>query len=240
MGIPTVTGMYRENSSVDLHRRGVYIVKTEESVKGAVKAVSTMLSLIGKIAAKEKIGKPDEEGYFPRGFVISEKSNRSAAERAVAMLLAKMKGQPFEPKKTLPKFQQAVPSRTVKDLASAKIALVSDGGLVPKGNPDKLPPHGATRCGSYSFKGLSTLGAKKYEGNHVGYDTTFISRYPNRLISVDVLREFEGEGRIGSLDEIFYTLAGVATTLKNARNLGKALAKQLKSDGVTAVILTST
>lgn len=240
LGIPAVTGMYEENPGVDLYKRDVYIVKTSGSARGAAEVVSRMVSIALRLVAKEKIGKPSEEGYFPRGFVTNEISDQNAAERAVSMVLAKIKGEPFEPELELPKFDRVKPATAIKNLALAKIALVTDGGLVPKGNPDKMESHRSTRFATYSIKGIDSLSSKDYEANHIGYDKAFVDQDPNRLVPLDIIRVLEKEGMIGKLHDKVYTTAGVATTLDNSTNIGLGIAEQLKAEGVNGVILTST
>ena len=56
----------------------------------------------------------------------------------------------------------------------------------------------------------------------------------------DVLREFEKEGKIGSLHRYYYSTVGNGTAVKNAKGFAAEYAKELKADGVDAVILTST
>jgi len=200
-----------------------------------------MVNIACKLVAHEKIGKPAEEGYFTRGFIRNEISDKTAAERAVDMLLAKMQGQPFEPELALPKYDRVGPPAALKDLRLAKIALVTDGGLVPKGNPDKIEARLATKFGSYSIEGLDALSGGDWKGNHTGYDNIFVDEDPNRLVPVDVMRDLEREGVIGKLNDTIYTTAGVATPPKtNCKQFGQAIAERLKAEGVTGVILTST
>ena len=240
LGIPAVTGMYEENPGVDLYKKDVYIVKTAESAKGTAEVVSRMVNIGLKLVTKERIGKPAEEGYFPRGIIVNERTDKTAAKRAVLMVLAKIKGEPFEPELELPKFDKVKPPPAIKALASARIALVTDGGLVPKGNPDKMESHRATRFASYSIKGLDSLSSKDFEANHIGYDTAFVNQDPNRLVPLDVLRNLEKEGVTGMLHDKIYATAGVATSLDNSKIIGQGIAEQLKADGVDGVILTST
>ena len=240
LGIPAVTGMYEENPGVDLYRRDVYITKSTDSPIGMTDVISRMVNIACKLVAHEKIGKPAEEGYFTRGFIRNEVSDKTAAERAVSMLLAKLQGQPFEPELALPKFDRIKPPAAVKALHSAKIALVTDGGLVPRGNPDKIESRQATKFGSYSITGLDRLSAEDYEGNHIGYDNSFVNEDPNRLVPVDAMRDLEAERVIGKLSDTFHSTAGVGTPPTNAKALGQAIAERLNSEGVTAVILTST
>jgi len=240
LGIPTVTGMYDENPGVDLYKREVYIVRTNDSVKNAAEAVSRMISIALRLVNSEKIGRPDEEGYFPRGFIRNERSDKTAAKRAVSMLLSKIKGEPFESEIKLPKFDKVKPAPAVKNLSSAKLALVTDGGLVPRGNPNNIPGLKSTTFASYSIKGISALHPEDFEGNHVGYDTDYVNADPNRLVPLDVMRDMEKEGVIGKLHNTIYSTAGIGTSLDNARKIGQGIAEQLQIDEVNGVILTST
>lgn len=240
LGIPAVTGMYEENPGVELYKRNTYIVKTEDSVRGMAAAIPTMVNIARKLAAGERIGKPAEEGYFPRGFFKNEPSEKTAAERGVDMLLAKLKGRPFESEVIAPLFDSVAPAAAVLNLSATEIALVTDGGLVPKGNPDKLRAGMAKSFGAYSFRGLDALTAENYEAHHVGHETSLIDQDPHRLVPVDVMRNLEKEGIIGKLHETFYTIAGVGTTMANSKKIGKGITERLKAEGVGAVILTST
>ncbi len=240
LGIPAVTGMFSENPGVNLFSKDTYIVQTGDSIRTMAEAISKMVSIALRLVANQEIGKPTEEGYFPRGIVRNERVDKNAAERTVSMVLAKIKGEPFEAELELPKFDRIKPASAIKDLASATVALVTDGGLVPKGNPDKMGAGRSTRFATYSIKGLSSLSSGDWEANHSGYDTVFVDQDPNHLVPLDVMRDLEKEGVIGRLQDRIYTTAGVATPLDNAAKIGQGIAEQLKVDGVDAVILTST
>lgn len=239
-GIPAVTGMYKENPGVDLFRKDVYIIQTEDSARKMADALSRMAHLVYKLAADEKIGKPSVEGYFPRGYLANEISDKSAAERVVSMLLAKLLGEPYESEVSLPKYDRVEPAPAIKDLHSATIALVTDGGLVPKGNPDRIETKAATRFGSYDLKEIRTLHSEAYEISHSGYSHSSVAQDPHRILPVDVMRDLEEERVIGKLHETFYSTSGCASIVENAKKMGEAIAKQLKSEGVSGVILTST
>ena len=240
MGIPAVTAMYEENPGTDLYQKDVFIVKTDESVKGMNDAVSKMVNIGLRLASDEPLGRPADEGYFPRGIIRNEFRDRNAAERAVEMVLARIKGDPIEPELELPKFEHVKPAVLEKDLATATVALATDGGLVPKGNPDKMASSRSTRFAVYSIKGLATLRPEEFEANHMGFDTDLVNQDPNRLVPLDALRELEEEGVIGKVHEKVYTTAGVATSLKNAEIIAQGIAEAMKAGGVDAVILTST
>lgn len=240
LGIPAVTAMYVENPGVDLYRKQVYIVKTSASAQGGAEAISKMTNLVLKLARHEKIGKPSEEGYFSQGCVRNEFSDKTAARRAVSMLLAKIRGEAFEPELELPKFTKVKPAAPIKDMARAKIALVTDGGLVAKGNPDKMESHRSTRFATCPIGGMDSLSSRDFEVNHIGYDKIFVNEDPNRLVPLDVVRDLEREAVIGKIHEKVHATAGVSTTLGDAANIGRGIAHELKAAGVDGVILTST
>ena len=241
LGIPAVTGMYEKNPGAGLYRMNVYIINTLDSVRGMAEAISRMLNLALKLAAKQKIGNPEEEYYIPRGILKAELAEKTAAQRAVDMIVKKVQGQPYNTELHLfTEFERVKAPAAIKNLSSAKIALVTDGGLVPRGNPDRIELNNATRWGEYSVQGLDSLNAENYDVTHSGYDNTAVKRDPNRLVPVDVVRDFEKEKTIGQLYDSYFATTGVLTTFENARRMGREMAQRLKDEGVDGVILTST
>ena len=239
LNIPAVTGMYEENPGVELYHKEVWIVPTGDSAKTIGEAITRMVKLAMKLATEQQIGNPAEEGYFPHGNPKNEETGRSAAQRAVEMLLKKLRGEPFETEAEQPKHFTVTPANPIKNLRSARIALVTDGGVVPLGNPDRLEASNATRFGTYSLEGINILNSDKYDVNHGGFDTALVKEDPHRMVPLDTMRQLEKEGLIGKLHEKFYTTAGVGTRVEMSRKMGRAIAEELKRDGVDGVILTS-
>jgi glycine reductase complex component B subunit gamma len=239
-GIPAVTGMYRENPGLDLYRKDVFIIQTGDSARTMVDVVRKMVILAEKLRSGEKIGKPADEGCFSRGLLINEMSDRTGAERVVDMLMSKLKGLPFESEVPRPAYDRVRPAPAIRDLRSARIALVTDGGLVPKGNPDRIEMATATRYGRYDIANAAALDQANYEVTHGGYDSVLVRQDPNRLVPVDVMRELENEGVIGKLHERFYSTTGLASIVEVMKKLGESIAEELKRDGVSGVLLTST
>jgi betaine reductase len=238
--IPAVTGMHAENPGVELYRRRVYTVETGAEATRMLAEVKRLVALGLKLARGEAVGTPAAEGYFTRGVTRNVVAGASAADRAVAMLLHKLAGRPVATEVPRPAFPPVPPPRLVKTLEGATIALVTDGGLVPRGNPDAIEALNATRYGAYSIEGKSSLDAAQYDNPHRGYDTTWVKQDPHRLVPVDVARELEQAGAIGKLHETVYSTVGVATTLAQSARMGREIAEKLKEAGVDAVILTST
>lgn len=240
LGIPAVAAMYRENPGLELYHKEVYIIETGNTVRSMSQAITGMVRLALKLADGEQPGKPSEDGYFPRGRVVNEEADRTGAERVVTMLLSKLKGEPFEPEVIQPHIYHVSPAPRLTELSSATVAMVTDGGLVPAGNPDGIETADATRFGKYDIKGKDSLEPEDYEVRHGGYDTVFIRQNPNRLVPLDIMREMEKQKVIGKLHDYFYSTTGVATQMENSRRMGREIARDLKETGVSAVILTST
>lgn len=238
LGIPVVTAMYVENPGVDLYKKNVYIVDAADSARGMGKAVPPMASILLKQLAGEKLGKPAEEGYIERGIRKNKFYEEVGAERAVKMLIKKLKGEEFETEYKMPLFDRVDPRPAIKDLSKATIALVTSGGIVPCGNPDHIASSSAQNYGEYNIAGVMTAKGD-YESAHGGYDRTYANEDANRVLPVDVMRDMEKEGKIGKLYDFFYTTVGNGTGVANAKRFGTEIGQKLKGK-VDAVILTST
>lgn len=240
LGIPSLTGMYVENPGADMYKKNVYMVSTKNSAAGMRKAVKTMAPLGLKMAKGEKIGTPDEEGYIPRGVRKNLFAEKRGSERAVEMLIKKLKGEEFETEFPMPDFDRVEPGKPIADLSKAKIAIVTSGGIVPKGNPDHIESSSASKYGKYDIEGLDDLTSETHETAHGGHDPVYANEDPDRVIPVDILREMEKNGEIGSLHRYFYSTTGNGTSVANSKKYASEIAKDLLADGVDGVILTST
>jgi glycine reductase len=251
LGIPAITGMYEENPGVDLYRKDVYICKTERSASKMVENLNHMVSLALKLLSEKKgsklifgenTGRPSEDRYFSRGILRNEFSEKTSAERGVDMLLAKLKGEPFQSEAEGPKIQDTQPPPPIKDLSSCEIALISDGGLTKRGNPDGFKGRGNTVWAAYAIEDFfpDDCSSTDYEIVHTGYYPVNVLDNPNRLVPVDVMRELERDGVIGKLHRIFYSTSGNATIQERCREMGEEIVGQLKDKGVDGAILTST
>ena len=225
--IPAVTAMSQENPGVDLYRHELLIVDSGSDPVLMGDVLTRMVALASKLLAKETPGRPLEEGYFPQGILRDEFVEQTAAERLVDMALAKALEEPFESELVVTSFEPVVAPPPLQDLSKATIAVVTDGGLVPKGNPDKIPVIAATSWGAYSVAGLAYLRGEDYEIAHRGYDTRYVQEDPDRLVPLDVLRELEQEGVIGKVLDTFFSTSGLANPLENSRRLGKEMVERL-------------
>jgi betaine reductase len=240
LNIPAVTAMNEENPGVDLYRDALYIIDSGSNPARMREVLSKMASLGKKLVEKRVIGLPAQEGYLRRGLLRDQLVHETAARRLVEMLVAKLNGTPFESEMPPVAFEPTPMPAAIKDLSQARVMLITDGGLVPKGNPDRIQGTAATRWGSYSIEGRDDLRGEEYEISHGGYDARFVQEDPDRLVPLDVLREMEKRGVIGKLHDEFISTSGRVNPLSNTRRLGREMAQKIKRDGVDAVILTST
>ncbi|HLN87894.1 MAG TPA: glycine/betaine/sarcosine/D-proline family reductase selenoprotein B [Candidatus Limnocylindrales bacterium] len=240
LGIPAVTGMAQENPGVDLYRESVYIVDSGDNAAKMREVLMRMAALALKLLRQESLGSPKAEGYIARGLIRDQFVAQTAGERLVDMVLAKVNGAPFESEMMPTTFAPIPMPPGVKDLKKAKVMLITDGGLVPKGNPDKIQGSAATRWGAYSIKNCVDLQGADYEISHGGYDAQFVRQDPDRLVPLDVMRDLEKEGAIGELCDEFLSTSGLANPLSNTRRMGREMAEKAKRLGIDAVILTST
>jgi len=205
LGIPAVSGMYPENPGVEMYKKSFYIVETPDSAAGMRKAVPAMAKVVLKLLKGEKLGTPAEEGYIERGIRKNKFYDKLAAERAVDMFTAKLKGEPFVTEYPMPVFDRVAPNPAVKDMKNAVIALVTSGGICPKGNPDHIEASSASKFGEYDITGVLDLTAEAYCTAHGGYDATYADQDADRVLPVDVLRDMEKEGVFKKLHNKFYT-----------------------------------
>jgi glycine reductase complex component B subunit gamma len=239
LNIPAITAMAAENPCADLYREFMYIVDSGDNGAKMRDVLARMAALAQKLLRGESIGSPKVEGYLSRGLIRDQFVERSAGQRLVDMVLKKVKGEAFDSEMSPTQFA-SVPLPPAIDLATAKVMLVTDGGLVPRGNPDKIQGSAATRWGSYSIKDCQDLNGADYEISHGGYDPQFVRQDPDRLVPLDVMRDLEREGVIGQLHEEFISTSGLSNPLSNTRRMGREMAAKAKELGIDAIILTST
>ena len=240
LNLPVLTGMYRENPGADMFKKEVYVVSTKNSAAGMRDAVKKMAPLALKLARGEEIGSSAEEGYMPNGIRKNFFEKKRGSERAVEMLVKKLSGKEFETEYEMPSFDRVEPGKAITDMSHAKIALVTSGGIVPKGNPDHIESSSASKYGQYDIEGVTDLTEATYETAHGGYDPVYANADADRVLPVDVITKFIKEGKIGSLHKYFYTTVGNGTAVANAKRYATEIGKKLYDDHVDAVILTST
>ena len=240
LGIPGLTAMHPNNPGVDSAGKEVYIIETGDSTLDMKMVASKLVAFAQKMLDKAPIGMPQEEGYLPRGVRVNVRDEKRGSKRAVEMLLKKLRGEPFETELPLPQFDKVVPAPPIRDLAKAVIALVTEGGIVPRGNPDRIEAHNASKYCKYFIRDLNDLAGDKYQTAHGGYDPVYANDDPDRVLPLDATRLLEKEGVFAKLYDYYYVTVGNVTAVASAARYGREIGELLLKDGVQGVILTST
>lgn len=238
LDIPAVTGLYEENPGTDIYRTLLYVTRVGDSAVAMRDAIPTISNLANKLLAGEDVD-PAVDAYHER-FRKNYFTEKRGSERAVDMLVAKLNDEEFKTEFVMPDFDRVDPETAIEDLSKATIAIVTSGGMVPAGNPDRIESSSASKFGAYSIEGLDDLVEGEWETAHGGFDNTYANEDADRVIPVDVMRSMEKDGIIGKLYDTFYSTVGNGTSVANSKAYGEAIGKELKDAGVDAVLLTST
>jgi glycine reductase len=240
LGLPVITGLFPENPAVEVYHDRIVIVPTGHSAAGMKDAMEAIARVGVKLASGERLRPAAQEGTIPLGYRANWVIETPAAVRAVDMLLAKLKGQPFQSEVVLPKpIEKVPPAPALSDLSTATVALVTEGGLVPIDNPDRIESSSATRWARYPLSMLAD-NPGIFKSIHAGYDARWVNADPDRMVPLDAARALEQAGAIGKLHDYFYVTVGTGTSVTHATAIGSAIARQLIADGVHAAIVTST
>jgi glycine reductase len=239
-GKPAMTAMNVSNPGVELCRSEVYVVRTGPTAVSMGEVLPKLAALTLKLGYQADIGPADEEGYFPRGIRRNLRLERGAAERATAMLLAKLSGRPYQTELAIEGFGSVPAPPPVTDLSKALVALVTESGVVPTGNPDKLETWNASKWLKYSIAGLDALARGQFQAWHGGCDTTWTNEDPDRAVPLDAARRLETEGAIGRLYDQYYVTTGNMANIKTMARIGAEMAQDMKAQGIEAAILTAT
>ncbi len=241
LGIPAVVGLFPDAPAVDVYRSRVVMVATADSAAGMRPALESMARVGLRLARGGDLLPAADDGRIPMGYRGAWVNRTPVAARALDMLMAKVGGEPYTSEVRLPAQAETVPpAPAVADLSTATVAIVTEGGLVPEGNPDRIESSGATRWARYPLAMIEDHRRSGIRSIHAGYDSQWVDADPNRLVPIDALRALAGEGAIGRLHGYVYVTTGTGTTVTNAERMGAEIARRLRADGVQAVIATST
>ncbi len=239
-GKPAVTAMNVNNPGVELFREDVYILPTSPTAASMNDALPRLADFVVKLGRGVEIGPADDEGYLPRGVRRNVRVKQGAAERAANMLLAKLDGRSYRTELPIPDFDNVPPAPEIADLSRSLVALVTESGLVPSGNPDRLETWNASKWLKYPIKGLNSLRRGDYEAWHGGCDTSGTNDAPDRTVPLDAARFLEKTGVISRLSDHYYVTTGNMANIKTMTRIGREMAEDMKARDVRAAILTAT
>ncbi len=238
-GLPALAAMHPENPGVSFCPPGVPVVIAGDSAAEMREALLRMAPVALALARGEPLDPAAAAGCLVRSARRNRFADHTAARRAVTMLLDRLAGRSFVTELPRPHFGSVVPAAPI-EAAQARIALITSGGIVPRGNPDRLESSTATKWVAYSIAGYADLRPEEFECVHAGFDSAFANLDPDRVTPLDVCRELEAEGKIGMLDDTYYATVGNLTPIASAERFAGEIAGRLRATGVQGVILTAT
>jgi glycine reductase len=240
--IPAVTGLYEENPGTREIGRHVLVIETGSSAASMPATIKRFAELCALLHKKDfdNVERFKEEYCLkiPRRFTVQAGAPDSV--RAADMLIGKLSGIAFESEIPRIEFVPHPIPAAIQDLSHATLAIVTEGGLVPKGNPDRLESSRGTKYFKYSIKERDDLKPGEFEAMHTGYDTSTVNADPDRLIPLDAMRSLERSGNFGRLHDYYYVTTGTGAMPAKMKELGAGIADELCASGVNGVVLTAT
>jgi glycine reductase len=234
--------MHDENPGTGEIGRHVFVIQTGASAASMQECVKRYAQLIDKLLAGDHAAVENFRAEYclriPRRFTV--RSGRPDYARAVDLLMAKLKGEPFESE--IPRAepaQHAIPN-LAGGLKNATVALVTEGGLVPQGNPDRLESTRGSKYLKYSIGGRDDFKHGEFQAMHTGYDTAAVDHDPDRIVPLDAMRSLEKSQRFKRLHDYYFVTTGTGAMPSKMAELGRGIAEDLAGAGVNAVILTAT
>lgn len=240
-GIPSVTAMHPENAGVLTYRKELLAVSTGIDASEMVQIVGRMASLGMKLIEGVELGPAQTEGYVPTGIRKQIMHAKLGYERAADMLVARMSGKPFVSEMLNTGYDEVSPAPPLTNLEDAVIGLVSSGGLVPRGNEDRLVGTRAEQFFKYDISQEASLSVEKWESVHGGFGTLILNtKDPNYAMPLGTLRYLEERGSIKSIYPQFFSTTGNGTAVSAARRMGGEIAAELKKNHIDGVLLVAT
>src|SRR6266540_6601787 len=227
--IPAITAMHPENPGASSARRGIYIVPTGASTTSMQAALDALAPLVRRLGRGEALGPAEVDGYLPRGMRRVHDRGRPGYQRALDLLLDKLQGRTYRSEVPYAAPERVPPAPPVADLSRARIAMVTTGGLVRKGNPDKQVSANAVRYHRHTVAELESLSPADWEAYHAGYFNHLVNSNPNYILPLSFLRDLERQGKVGHVHEHIYALPGVSTPVAVSAGHGRSIAADLKA-----------
>jgi len=240
--IPAITGMHEDNPGTKEVGRHVFVIQTGASAAAMRESLKRYTLLVERLLAGNETAVENFRAEhclsIPRRFTV--RFGAPDYVRAVNLLLTKLNGQPYESE--IPRVEakrHLIPNLT-GSLTDTTVALVTEGGLVPKGNPDRLESSRGSRYFKYSLNGREDLRRGEFEAMHTGYDTSTVDQDPDRIVPLDAMRVLEKARRFKKLHDYYFVTTGTGAMPSKMEEIGAGIAEELASSGIGAVILTAT
>jgi glycine reductase complex component B subunit gamma len=235
--VPVLASMHPDNPGV-AEVQGAPVIESGATAREMRPSLERLAAAARRVADGEE--PTAEDGRIGALARRNRMADRNAAQRAVALVRTRLGGDSEATEIPLPAFDQVTPAGPLADPGEALIALVTEGGLVPAGNPDRLQSARATKWVRHSLEGRDSVETGEFESVHGGFSTQWANAEPNRILPLDMARELEREGAIGKLHTEYFGTTGNGTTVADARRFGLEWAAELRRAHIQAAILTAT
>lgn len=235
-GMVTVAAMHEDNPGLE-EAAGALVVRSGAVARDMGPSLEQLAAAVRRVASGAPVTAADGRiGSVARRNVMAD---APAADRAVDLVLARLAGDDAS-EIPLPRYERVAPAPPVASAADVTVALVTEGALVPDGNPEGLESARARRWLRYPVDGVEALAPGRWRSVHGGFSTVSANEDPHRIVPLDVARELEREGVIGRLHPAFLVTVGNGTSVGTARSFGQEWALELARSEVRAAVLTAT
>jgi glycine reductase complex component B subunit gamma len=236
-GLPALASMHPDNPGIS-EAGEAPVIASGGTAREMRPSVQRLAAAVARLADGATLTAAD--GRVTPSARIGRLVGQRSAARAVELVLRRLAGDREATEVPVGGFGAVDPAAPIDKAASATVALVTEGAVVPAGNPDRLESARATRWLRYQIEGADTLASGAWESVAGGFATTAANADPNRLVPLDAARTLEREGTIGRLHDEFLVTVGNGTPVATARRFGVEWAAELRKAGVQAAILTAT
>ncbi len=242
-GVSAIASMHEDNPGLD-EAGSAPVVASGPVARHMAASLDRVAGAVRQLAGGATLTASDGRiGRLARRSVTAE---ARSATRAIDLALARLGGVDAAgdagghaaSEIPLPRFDRVTPAPPVDDASEVIIALLTEGALVPEGNPGGLESARATKWLRYPLG--DALAPGENTSVHGGFSTVWANQDPHRIVPLDQARQLEAEGEIGSLFGEYFVTAGNGTSVANAVSFGIEWAADLRRSGVRAAILTAT
>lgn len=238
-GWTALVAMHPDNPGIGLCPAGIPVVIAGRTALDMTSSLDRLARVVLQLRDRGALDQETRRCCVRRNIRRNRFDEERGAKRAVKRLLEKIRRRPCATEIRPPRFPRVDPAPPVRTEA-ATVALITTGGLVPRGNPDRLEASSATKWLAYPLGGHQTLTPEKFECIHAGIDTSHVNADPNRLLPVDMIYDLESRGLVGGVDDQLYVTVGNLTPVAQAELFAAEIAARLRERRVDAAVLTST
>ena len=222
-GLPALASMHPENPGLG-EAAGTAVVESGLTARQMKDSLERFAAAALIVASGEQLTAKD--GRIGPVARINRLADKSAAERAVALVLTRLQGDKDATEIPLPDFDQVTPAAPIDDAAEALFALVTEGGFVPFGNPDRLESARATKWVRYSLEGLDSVDEGEFSPSTAASRRCGPTPTPTASCRSTSPARWSRRARSGGLHGEVLATTGNGTTVADARRFGDGVGRR--------------